>query len=46
MLPDFKAIRHFVFDIDGVLTDGQLVISETGLPLRTMNIRDGYALQR
>lgn len=46
MLPDFKSIRHFIFDIDGVLTDGQLLISETGLPLRTMNIRDGYALQR
>ena len=46
MLPDFKSIRHFIFDIDGVLTDGQLLISENGLPLRTMNIRDGYALQR
>ncbi len=46
MLPNFKAVQHFVFDIDGVLTDGQLMISETGLPLRTMNIRDGYALQR
>jgi 3-deoxy-D-manno-octulosonate 8-phosphate phosphatase (KDO 8-P phosphatase) len=46
MLPPFSAVRHFVFDIDGVLTDGQLLISETGLPLRTMNIRDGYALQR
>ena len=46
MLPPFAAVRHFIFDIDGVLTDGQLLISESGLPLRTMNIRDGYALQR
>ena len=46
MIAPFSSIRHFVFDIDGVLTDGQLLISETGLPLRTMNIRDGYALQR
>jgi 3-deoxy-D-manno-octulosonate 8-phosphate phosphatase (KDO 8-P phosphatase) len=46
MIAPFSSIRHFIFDIDGVLTDGQLLISETGLPLRTMNIRDGYALQR
>ncbi|HNF71967.1 MAG TPA: HAD hydrolase family protein [Chitinophagaceae bacterium] len=41
----FQAIRHFIFDIDGVLTDGSLQISEQGALLRTMNIRDGYALQ-
>lgn len=45
-MPPFSSVRHFIFDIDGVLTDGQLLISESGLPLRTMNIRDGYALQR
>ena len=38
-------ITCFVFDVDGVLTDGSLLITEEGLMLRTMNIRDGYALQ-
>ena len=41
----FKDIRHFIFDIDGVLTDGSLLIHADGSLLRTMNIRDGYALQ-
>lgn len=41
----FKTIRHFIFDVDGVLTDGSLLIHPDGNLLRTMNIRDGYALQ-
>ena len=39
------AIRCFVFDVDGVLTDGQLLITHEGQQLRSMNIKDGYALQ-
>lgn len=45
ILSQFKTIRHFVFDIDGVLTDGSLLIHSDGSLLRTMNIKDGYALQ-
>ncbi|MEZ5046863.1 MAG: HAD hydrolase family protein [Chitinophagaceae bacterium] len=45
MLELFKNIRHFIFDIDGVLTDGSLIIHPDGTLLRTMNIKDGYALQ-
>jgi 3-deoxy-D-manno-octulosonate 8-phosphate phosphatase (KDO 8-P phosphatase) len=41
----FKPVRHFIFDIDGVLTDGSLIISAEGTLLRTMNIKDGYAIQ-
>jgi len=44
-LSQFYPIRHFIFDIDGVLTDGTLQIHSDGSLLRTMNIRDGYALQ-
>lgn len=40
----FAPVRTFVFDIDGVLTDGSLLITETGDLLRTMNIKDGYAI--
>lgn len=41
----FEKIRFFVFDIDGVLTDGMLHVQENGELLRRMNIKDGYALQ-
>lgn len=44
-LAQFKNIRHFIFDIDGVLTNGHLLISVEGNLLRTMNIKDGYAMQ-
>ena len=45
MLKTFKIINSFVFDIDGVLTDGSLLVMESGAMLRKMNVKDGYALQ-
>jgi 3-deoxy-D-manno-octulosonate 8-phosphate phosphatase (KDO 8-P phosphatase) len=45
ILPSFKAITCFVFDIDGVLTDGTIFIFDNGEQVRRMNIKDGYALQ-
>jgi 3-deoxy-D-manno-octulosonate 8-phosphate phosphatase (KDO 8-P phosphatase) len=41
----FEPVKVFVFDIDGVLTDGMLHVQEDGELLRRMNIKDGYALQ-
>jgi 3-deoxy-D-manno-octulosonate 8-phosphate phosphatase (KDO 8-P phosphatase) len=41
----FKNIRLFVLDIDGVLTDGTLLLLNDGQMARSMNIKDGYALQ-
>ena len=38
-------IKGFVFDVDGVLTDGVLHISEHGDLLRRMNVKDGFALK-
>lgn len=38
-------VTTFVFDVDGVLTDGTLLITETGDMLRSMNVKDGYALK-
>ena len=40
-----KRITTFVFDIDGVLTNGTILIMPNGLMARQMNIKDGYALQ-
>ena len=45
MLEKFKKVTHFVFDVDGVLTDGKLLILPDSVMARTMNIKDGYALQ-
>lgn len=42
----FQSIRLFVFDMDGVLTDGSLVLTPDEEQLRTMNIKDGYAIKR
>ncbi len=42
----FRNIRSFIFDVDGVLTDGTILVSEEGDLLRNMNIRDGYAIKK
>src|SRR3954463_9532589 len=41
----FKPITTFVFDVDGVLTDGTVQLLPNGEQSRKMNIKDGYALQ-
>ncbi len=41
----FGHISTFIFDVDGVLTDGMVLVLENGLQARRMSIRDGYALQ-
>lgn len=41
----FAPVRTFVFDVDGVLTEGNLLLTEDGHMLRSMNIKDGYAMQ-
>ncbi len=45
MLEKFKPIKTFIFDVDGVLTDGSLLVLNDGQMARQMNVRDGYALQ-
>jgi 3-deoxy-D-manno-octulosonate 8-phosphate phosphatase (KDO 8-P phosphatase) len=45
VLSSFAAIRTFVFDIDGVLTNSDVTISSDGSLVRTLNIKDVYAVQ-
>lgn len=45
LLDQFKRIRTFVFDVDGVLTDGTLFVFDDGQFVRRMHIKDGFALQ-
>jgi len=45
VLEHFQQVTTFVFDVDGVLTDGSVLLLENGLQARQMNIKDGLALQ-
>ena len=45
MLDKLKNITTFIFDVDGVLTDGSILVNENGEQLRNFNTKDGYALQ-
>lgn len=45
VLTGFKNITTFVFDIDGVLTDGTVLVLREGLQARRMHVKDGFALQ-
>lgn len=45
MLEKLQQITAFIFDVDGVLTDGNILVTETGEQLRNFNTKDGYALQ-
>jgi 3-deoxy-D-manno-octulosonate 8-phosphate phosphatase (KDO 8-P phosphatase) len=45
VLEKFKSITTFVFDVDGVLTDGAIWVYETGEQVRRMSVKDGYSLQ-
>lgn len=44
-LQKLKEISTFIFDVDGVLTDGSVQVTDSGQSLRTFNIKDGYAMQ-
>ena len=49
MAESYKEIMNhidtLIFDVDGVLTDGKLFVSNDGDLLRQMNVKDGYALK-
>ena len=40
-----RAVRAFVFDVDGILTNNEVLITEAGELLRSMNVRDGQAIK-
>jgi 3-deoxy-D-manno-octulosonate 8-phosphate phosphatase (KDO 8-P phosphatase) len=42
----FKHITTFIFDVDGVMTDGTIQSTNEGHALRTFHTRDGYAIRR
>lgn len=40
-----KNIKAFIFDYDGVLSDGYVITANDGEVFRTTSVKDGYALQ-
>jgi 3-deoxy-D-manno-octulosonate 8-phosphate phosphatase (KDO 8-P phosphatase) len=48
-MSNYKELLHsittFIFDYDGVLTNGTVLINTDGELLRTANVKDGYALK-
>lgn len=42
---DLRKIKALFFDVDGVLSAETITMDAQGVPLRTVNIKDGYALQ-
>ena len=42
---DLTKIKAMVFDVDGVLSCSTIAMDEEGQPLRTLNVKDGYAIQ-
>lgn len=42
----FEKITTFIFDIDGVMTNGDVLALESGEQPRTFNVRDGYGINR
>lgn len=45
ILQKFAHIKLLFLDVDGVLTDGTVMVTEQGEQLRTFSIKDGYAVQ-
>lgn len=45
ILEQFAKIRTFVFDVDGVLASDNILVLENSEMARSMNTKDGYALQ-
>ena len=45
ILEQFKSIKMIAMDVDGVLTDGSLLLLPSLETARSMNVKDGYAMQ-
>lgn len=42
---NLSQIKALVFDVDGVLSDSTIPMDAEGQPLRTLSVKDGYAIQ-
>ena len=45
ILEQFKSVRMIAMDVDGVLTDGSILLLPSLETAKSMNVKDGYAMQ-
>lgn len=45
MAVDFKKIKLLVLDVDGVLTDGKIILTPTGQEIKEFHVRDGSGMK-
>ncbi|MBO4475936.1 MAG: HAD hydrolase family protein [Bacteroidales bacterium] len=45
MAPSLKGIKAFLLDVDGVMTDGSIIVDPNAEPLRVFNEKDGHGLR-
>ncbi|KGL53414.1 MULTISPECIES: HAD family hydrolase [Porphyromonas] len=46
ILEDLRPFKAVIFDVDGVLSKTTIDMDESGIPKRTVNVRDGYAIKQ
>ena len=39
-----RSIKAIFFDIDGVLSDGKIILDDTGREIKNFNVKDGYII--
>lgn len=39
-----RRVKLLVFDVDGVLSDGQMIVGDDGVQVKSFDVRDGFAL--
>ncbi|HDH50835.1 MAG TPA: HAD-IIIA family hydrolase [Nitrospirae bacterium] len=45
MIEKAKKIKLVIFDVDGVLTDGSIILDKNGNELKRFNVRDGHGIK-
>ena len=44
MKEKLEKIKVLALDVDGVLTDGRIIVDDTGKELKNFNVKDGFGL--
>ena len=45
LLGTARKVRLLILDVDGVLTDGSIVLDDSGNELKTFHVRDGHGIR-
>jgi 3-deoxy-D-manno-octulosonate 8-phosphate phosphatase KdsC-like HAD superfamily phosphatase len=45
LIEKIRKVKVLILDVDGVLTDGRIIISDDGQETKSFNVRDGHGLK-